>query len=75
MGKTKQGLDKFWTPVSDKLPPENKFVLGYGKNIGRHINAPPIDVCLFDGDWWVEGGTEIISPGQKITHWADIIKP
>jgi D-alanyl-D-alanine dipeptidase len=64
-----------WIPCSEKMPEPGTWMLAYGPNLGRHVSGPSVDVCLYDGDLWVDGGTELADESQSFTHWMPITKP
>ena len=58
-----------WVPCSQRLPEKNQFFLAFGPGLGNHVGGPEMDICSFDGDLWVEGGTELAFDEQRFTHW------
>ena len=64
-----------WVPCAQRLPPHKEFVLAFGPNLGDYVGGPTISICRFDGDLWVEGGTELANSDQRMTHWMPLPSP
>lgn len=61
-----------WIPVSERLPIQNEFFLGFGPGLGNHIRGPNMDICLWDGYmFWQETGTELLG-STGVTHWMPL---
>ena len=58
-----------WVTCAARLPGNGQFVLAFGPGLGNHVSGPEMDICTFDGDLWVEGGTELANQNQRFTHW------
>jgi len=59
-----------WIPVTEKMPADGQFFLAFGPGLGNYIGGPEIDICLWDGSLWNEGGTEICD--VRFTHWMPL---
>lgn len=64
---------KQWIPVTRALPAAGQFILATGPGLGNYIGGPPVDICLWDGELWNEGGTERAE--ADFTHWMPLPGP
>jgi len=65
-----------WIDCKDRLPEEGQFFIAFGPGLGNHVRGPTMDFCLFDGELWVEHGTERADGREQwFTHWMPIPKP
>lgn len=60
-----------WIPVTERLPEYGQFILAKGPGLGNYIGGPEVDICLWDGELWNEGGTER-APNVTFTHWMPL---
>lgn len=63
-----------WVPCAERLPKAGEFVLAKGPKLGSYVGGPTVEICRYDGSqWWVEGGTELASSPESVTHWAPLL--
>jgi hypothetical protein len=62
-----------WIVAANTMPADGQFFLAYGDGIGNYINGPAMDICLWDGVLWDEGGTE--KSHARFTHWMPLPQP
>ena len=70
-----EALEGAWVPCAERLPDRSIFFLAFGPGLGNYIGGPEMDICKFDGDLWVEGGTELAFQEQRFTHWMPLPAP
>lgn len=66
--------ERSWIQTSERLPEKGQFILAYGCGLGNNTEGPEMDICLWDGELWDEGGTELVPSCVKFTHWMPIPK-
>lgn len=64
-----------WIDAKEKMPADGEFFLGYGPGLGEHTHGPTMEICLWDGTLWTEGGTEVADRHMRFTHWQPLPLP